>query len=316
MVLEFNNICKKFGDFEVLKNISFKVESGKACAYLGRNGAGKTTSIRALMNVFRPDSGEFLIDKQPFDVKKHKIGYLPEERGMYNKIPILDQLIYFAELRGISKAEAKKNAMYYLEKVGLTEYSKKELGTLSKGNQQKIQLIQTVIHQPEILILDEPFSGLDPVNSKILQEIVMEYINAGAIVFLSSHQMSLIEEICEDIIFIKKGEIVGSDSLQNFKSAGKQNKIRLKINNADNTVIKNIFTLSDLNIKEISDDSISSIIEFNDKATFKYNKINLLEEIIRQGLNIKMFSDYEPRLSDIYIKYLGNEAEEIKTKGL
>ena len=144
----------------------------------------------------------------------------------------------------------------------------------------------------------------------------MEYINAGAIVFLSSHQMSLIEEICEDITFIKKGEIVGSDSLENFKSAGKQNKIRLKINNADNTVIENIFTLSDLNIKEISEDNISSIIEFSENSSFNYDKINLLQEIIKQNLNIKIFSDYEPRLSDIYIKYLGNEAEEIKTKGL
>lgn len=305
MVLEFKNICKKFGDFEVLKNISFKVESGKACAYLGRNGAGKTTSIRALMNVFKPDSGEFLIDGKPFDIKKYKIGYLPEERGMYNKAPILEQLIYFANLRGLSRAEAKENAMHYLKKVELTDYAKKELGTLSKGNQQKIQLIQTVIHKPEILILDEPFSGLDPVNSKILQDIVKEYINNGALVFLSSHQMSLIEEMCEHITFIKKGEIVASDSLEGFKASGKQNKIRLQVSNADSNILRNIF--SSKNVISIADDNLSSVIELADEGNFDKNKLTVLSELIKHNLNIKLFADYEPTLSDIYIKYLGNE---------
>lgn len=302
MILEFKNICKSFGNHQVLKNISFKVESGKAMAYLGRNGAGKTTSIRALMDVFKPDSGEFLIDGKAFHPKNYRIGYLPEERGLYNKIPILDQLIYFAKLRGLDTSQAKKNAMHYLEMVELESFAKKELGTLSKGNQQKIQLIQTVIHKPEILILDEPFSGLDPVNSKILQNIVLEYIQTGALVFFSSHQMSLIEEICEHITFIKDGEIIISRSLKDLKSEGKSQKLRLKIEGMNPNDLNKLLSTGN-NIEEISTDRISDIIKYKEG----FDKNLFLSYLLDKNLNIQFFSEYEPGLQDIYIKYLGNE---------
>lgn len=302
MILEFKNICKNFGNHQVLKDISFKVESSKAMAYLGRNGAGKTTSIRALMDVFKPDSGEFLIDKKTFHPKNHKIGYLPEERGMYNKIPILDQLIYFAKLRGMDTLQAKKNALRYLETVELEAFAEKELGTLSKGNQQKIQLIQTVIHKPEILILDEPFSGLDPVNSKILQNIVLEYINTEALVFFSSHQMSLIEEICEYITFIKNGEIIVSRSLADLKAEGKSQKLRLKVEGMNTDDLGKLFSERN-DIEEISKDKISHIIKYREH----FDKNNFLSYLLDKSLNIQLFSEYEPSLQDIYIKYLGNE---------
>ena len=219
MLLELKNINKSFGEKEVLRNISFSAESGKAFGLLGRNGAGKTTTIRILMNVFAADSGEILIDGKPIDHKQISIGYLPEERGLYPKKIILDQLIYFAELRGMNRREATKSVDYWLERLGMSEYRNKRLDTLSKGNQQKIQLVTALAHDPHIVILDEPFSGLDPVNAMLLKDVVKEQIAKGKIVLFSSHQMSYIEEFCDSIAIINKGEIAISGELYDFGRA-------------------------------------------------------------------------------------------------
>ena len=165
MILEFRNIEKSFGEKKVLTDVSFRAESGHAFGLLGRNGAGKTTAIRILMNVFPAERGEVLIDSRPISYKNIGIGYLPEERGLYPKKPILDQLIYFAELKGMNAKSAVRSIDYWLERLGMTEYRTHRLDTLSKGNQQKIQLITALAHNPDIVILDEPFSGLDPVNA-------------------------------------------------------------------------------------------------------------------------------------------------------
>ncbi|MBQ4101036.1 MAG: ATP-binding cassette domain-containing protein, partial [Oscillospiraceae bacterium] len=188
MILELKNIEKSFGEKKVLTNISFKAESGKAFGLLGRNGSGKTTSIRILMDVFSSDAGEVLLDGKPIDYKNVQIGYLPEERGLYPKKVIIEQLTYFAELKGMQRSEAIKSVDYWLEKLGMTEYRNKRLDTLSKGNQQKIQLITAIAHNPDIVILDEPFSGLDPVNAMLLKDVVKEQIKTGKIVLFSSHQ--------------------------------------------------------------------------------------------------------------------------------
>ena len=190
MILELRNIDKSFGEKEVLKGVSFTAEGGKAFGLLGRNGAGKTTSIRILMNVFPANSGEVLIDREPIDYDKIGIGYLPEERGLYPKKLIIDQLVYFAELKGMSAKDAVKAVDYWLGRLGMSEYRNKRLDTLSKGNQQKIQLITALAHDPDIVILDEPFSGLDPVNAMLLKDVVKEQISKGKIVLFSSHQMS------------------------------------------------------------------------------------------------------------------------------
>ena len=168
MVLELKNISKSFGEKLVLKDVSFTAEGGKAFGLLGRNGAGKTTAIRILMNVFPSNGGEVLLDGKPVDYNKIGIGYLPEERGLYPKKPIIDQLIYFAELKGMGSKEAVRVVDHWLERLGMMEYRSKKLDTLSKGNQQKIQLITALAHDPDIVILDEPFSGLDPVNAILL----------------------------------------------------------------------------------------------------------------------------------------------------
>ena len=208
MILELRNIDKSFGEKQVLKGVSFTVEGGKAFGLLGRNGAGKTTTIRILMNVFPANSGEILLDGKPIDYNNIGIGYLPEERGLYSKKTILDQLVYFAELKGMTHKDAVQAVDFWLNRLGMSEYRNKRLDTLSKGNQQKIQLITALTHNPQIVILDEPFSGLDPVNAMLLQEVVKEQIAQGKIVLFSSHQMSYIEEFCDSIAIINAGKVV------------------------------------------------------------------------------------------------------------
>ena len=202
MKLEVKNIKKTFGETEVLHGISFSISSGKALGLLGRNGAGKTTTIRILMDVFKANEGEIMIDGKKFNPKDFQIGYLPEERGLYPKKKVIDQLMYLGNLRGISLKEAKANGKFWLNRLGIEEYENRLLETLSKGNQQKVQLAQTLVCNPEIVILDEPFSGLDPVNAQILKDVVTDLIEDGKLVIFSSHQMNYVEEFCEDIAII------------------------------------------------------------------------------------------------------------------
>ena len=263
--------------------------------FLGRNGAGKTTAIRALMNVFEPDSGQFLLDGKPFIRKNYKIGYLPEERGMYAKIPILDQLVYFGQLKHMSKFDAKKSAHQWLERFGLDEYAKSSLDTLSKGNQQKIQILQAVIDDPDILILDEPFSGLDPVNAQVLKELIREFISKNRIVIFSSHQMSHVEEFCDDVTFIQQGRIVLSDNLKETKKRLGKNKLRIKLSGF--TLDESQREISRLPGIKVDKDRQSLIVECLDGK----DPNEFLSEVIGHNLPIELFSFYEPSLEDIFI---------------
>ncbi|MBE6556817.1 MAG: ATP-binding cassette domain-containing protein [Ruminococcaceae bacterium] len=217
MVLELKNIEKSFGQKHVLCGVSFCAEGGRAFGLLGRNGAGKTTTIRVLMNVFPADGGEVLIDGRPIDHSRIGIGYLPEERGLYPKKPIIDQLVYFAQLKGMSRSDAVRSVDAWLHKLGMAEYRNKRLDTLSKGNQQKIQLITALAHDPDMVILDEPFSGLDPVNAMLLKNVVKEQIGKGKIVLFSSHQMGYIEEFCDSIAILSEGRVAIGGDLESIK---------------------------------------------------------------------------------------------------
>lgn len=217
MRLQTENLTKSFGEKQVLKGVSFAVESGRALGLLGRNGAGKTTTIRIIMQVFSPDSGKVLLDGTPLHTDRVKIGYLPEERGLYPKKPILEQLLYFGKLGGLSKKQAAARAERLLARLGMAEYRDNRLDTLSKGNQQKIQLVATLITDPDIVILDEPFSGLDPVNAKLLKDLVKEMIAEGKLVLFSSHQMNYIEEFCNDIVILHDGKAVLSGDIGEIK---------------------------------------------------------------------------------------------------
>lgn len=304
MKLEVKNLRKSFSENEVLHGISFSVESGKALGLLGKNGAGKTTTIRILMDVFKANSGEILLDGKKFKPRNYQIGYLPEERGLYPKKKVAEQIVYLAELRGLSSKNAKQNTKMWLEKLGVDEYSNKTLDSLSKGNQQKVQLAQTLVCNPEIVILDEPFSGLDPINAQILKDAVKELITQNKLVIFSSHQMSYVEEFCEEIAIINKGEIVLSGNLKNIKKEFGKDRLILSANDITIDELKNIIDtkFSDLVIvNEVKKNYL--IVELIDSKT----KNQLLQTLINENIDIEKFAIYEPDLADIFVKKVGEK---------
>lgn len=304
MELEVRNLHKSFDTKEVLHGISFSAKSGSALGLLGRNGAGKTTTIRILMDVFKATEGEILLDGKPFKPAEHQIGYLPEERGLYPKKKINDQIIYLAMLRGISKKDAKASMKKWLQRLGVEEYENKKLETLSKGNQQKIQLAQTLVCNPEIVILDEPFSGLDPVNSQILKDVIRELISENKIVIFSSHQMSYVEEFCEEIAIVKEGNIVLNGNLREIKKEFGKNRLILSANNHSLEELKEICEGSFhslVNVSEIKKEFI--VLELIGSAT----KNDLLNSILTSDIDIEKFGEYEPTLTDIFVLKAGDE---------
>ena len=293
MILQLKNIDKSFGDKEVLKGVSFVAEGGKAFGLLGRNGAGKTTSIRILMNVFPANSGEVLIDGKPIDYDKIGIGYLPEERGLYPKKLIIDQLVYFAELKGMSAKDAVKAVDYWLSRLGMTEYRNKRLDTLSKGNQQKIQLITALAHDPDIVILDEPFSGLDPVNAMLLKDVVKEQISKGKIVLFSSHQMSYIEEFCDSIAIINAGKVAISGDLHEIKRTYPRDKIVVSTQASE----KIMADLGDI-CTEREDGTLLIQLASPDE------KQSMMKRLV-ESYDIDEVKVFEPSLNDIFVEYAG-----------
>lgn len=304
MKLEIKDIYKSFSDTEILHGISFSVTSGKALGLLGRNGAGKTTTIRILMDLFSPNSGEILLDGEKFSPRDHQIGYLPEERGLYPKQKVLDQLLYLGQLRGLNSKTVKENALYWLNRLGVEEYKEKKLETLSKGNQQKVQLAQTFLCNPEIIILDEPFSGLDPVNSQILKDIIIELIHDKKLLIFSSHQMNYVEEFCEEIALIDKGEIVLTGNLKEIKNNYSMNRLIISVVNRSNEELENI-------LKEKGSHLVTVVDMKNDYLIVKLleDKLrnDLLKLIMELNLDIEKFATYEPRLSDIFVQKVGDE---------
>ena len=293
MILELKNIDKSFGEKEVLKGVSFVAEGGKAFGLLGRNGAGKTTSIRILMDVFPANSGEVLIDGKPIDYDKVGIGYLPEERGLYPKKLIIDQLVYFAELKGMSAKDAVKAVDYWLSRLGMTEYRNKRLDTLSKGNQQKIQLITALAHDPDIVILDEPFSGLDPVNAMLLKDVVKEQIAKGKIVLFSSHQMSYIEEFCDSIAIINAGKVAISGDLHEIKRTYPRDKIVVSTQASE----KIMADLGDI-CTEREDGTLLIQLASPDE------KQSMMKRLV-ESYDIDEVKVFEPSLNDIFVEYAG-----------
>ena len=293
MALELRNIDKSFGEKEVLRGVSFTAEGGKAFGLLGRNGAGKTTSIRIIMNVFPANGGEVLLDGKPIDYNKIGLGYLPEERGLYPKKPVIDQLAYFAELKGMSAKEAVRAVDYWLGRLGMTEYRNKRLDTLSKGNQQKIQLITALAHNPHIIILDEPFSGLDPVNAMLLKDVVKEQISQGKIVLFSSHQMAYIEEFCDSIAILSAGRVAISGDLIEIK----RNYVRDKL------------VVSTINPERIKSDLGTACAEREDgtlliQLASPAEKQSMMKRLV-ENYDIDEVKVFEPSLNDIFVEYAG-----------
>ena len=297
MILEFQNLHKSYTGNHVLRGLNFKVESGRPLAFLGRNGAGKTTMIRTLMGVIHKDEGEILLDGKPFRPDDYKIGYLPEERGMYQKSGILEQLVYFGELKGMTRKAALESGQYLLDRVGLADYAKQKLEVLSKGNQQKIQLAQTLLGNPDIIIMDEPFSGLDPINSKLLMDLILEQKSGDKLMLFSSHQMSYVEEICDDLAILNRGTVAVTGSIAELqrelsegmifivpKDAGLE-EFQAKLDAAGYTT-----RLDQRKERILVDLSESSQEEFLIQAS------NL-------GITIDSLGLFKPTLSDIFLHY-------------
>lgn len=294
MNLTLQNICKSFGEKQVLDGISFTAQSGRAFGLLGRNGAGKTTAIRILMNIFPPDSGSITIDGKPIDYDKSHFGYLPEERGLYPKKKVIEQLVYLARLKGMEKSDAVSSVDGWLCRLGMSEYRNRRLDTLSKGNGQKIQLITALAHDPEIIILDEPFSGLDPVNAMLLKDVVKEQINLGKTVLFSSHQMNYIEEFCDSIAILKDGKIAISGDLHAVKHNYPRN--RLTVRSAD---AEKIAKEQNLSCRLISPDEVSVTLTSPDD---KQEVMSLLAS----RFDIDEMKVFEPSLGDIFVEYTGD----------
>lgn len=305
MKLEVNNLQKSFGETEVLHGVSFSVESGSALGLLGRNGAGKTTTIRILMDVFKANGGTITMDGKPFSTKEYQIGYLPEERGLYPKKTVSEQLIYLAMLRGMGAGQAKAQTKKWLERMGVSEYENRKLETLSKGNQQKVQLAQTLLCDPDIVILDEPFSGLDPVNAQILKDVIKEQIGAGKLVIFSSHQMSYVEEFCDEIAILNHGDVVLSGNLREIKREfGRDRLVLSALGETPSELAEKLRdTFADLLVVEkVQKDRV--VIRKNEEV----NKPLILKRLLEQGIDLEFFGLYEPSLNDIFVERAGDEA--------
>lgn len=291
MQLQLNNIAKYFGDKPVLNGISLHVDAGRAFGLLGRNGAGKTTTIRILMNVFPPTSGNVTLDGNPIDYTKTKFGYLPEERGLYPKKTIVEQLTYFAMLKGMDKAAAVASVDKWLARLDMSAYRDKRLDTLSKGNQQKIQLITALTHDPDVVILDEPFSGLDPVNAMLLKDVVRETIDKGKIVLFSSHQMNYIEEFCDDIAILADGKIALQGDLNQIKRSYPRNKLVVRTQQTEQLLQSESCT-------RIADDTVLVAADDVTETMRRLTQTYALDEI----------RVFEPSLNDIFVQYTDTEA--------
>ena len=298
MKLQLQNVVKRFGDKEVLSGINLEVEGGRSLGLLGRNGAGKTTTIRITMDVFPADEGQVLLDGKPFRRGDYRIGYLPEERGLYPKRLIFDQLVYLGTLRGLTASHAKSEAKHWLNRMELSSYAQKKVDTLSKGNQQKIQLAVAMLGDPQIVILDEPFSGLDPVNAMLLKDIVRECIQAGKIVLFSSHQMNYVEEFCQHIAILNQGHIVLDTDIAAHKRTYDRRHIIMDVPGEGAKHALDFAQGQGLEA-EIS----QGAVHVHMKAV--EDTLPLLMAMSGAGILVEGYRVFEPSLNDIFVEYTG-----------
>lgn len=304
MTLCVEHIHKSFGAKHVLNDISFQADSGHALGLLGRNGAGKTTTIRILTDIFRADSGRVTLDGAPMDHTKVKIGYLPEERGLYPKIKVGEQMTYIGRLRGMDAKSAAKQARVLLEELEASAYWNQKLDSLSKGNQQKVQLAIAVLHNPDVVILDEPFSGLDPVNAKMLKELINQQVRLGKIVLFSSHQMPYVEEFCQHICILNHGEIVLDGQIKEIKKAYPRNRVAVTPEMPYATFMEAVSRDETWRrIVETADHHDGQVeITLRDAA----DKQRLFALLAERGTGIDAFNVIEPTLEDIFVEKAGD----------
>lgn len=292
VTLRVRDVSKRFGDFSAVEELSFDVRAGRVFGFLGPNGAGKTTTIRMIVGITVPDEGSIDLFGQKFTpALQDRIGYLPEERGLYKKMKIVDQLRYFAALKGVSGSDADKRIDFWLDRMNLTDWKKKKTTDLSKGMQQKVQFISTVLHDPDLLILDEPFSGLDPLNVGFLMDVISEFKTKEKTIIFSTHLMETAEKLCNDILLINKARKVISGSLREVKESYGTNLIALRVEGgeqvlADHTLVTKIDEHADELILHLADEADPQV---------------LLRRLIETGARVSKFERVEASLNDIFI---------------
>lgn len=296
VTLKVENIFKKFDDFVAVDNLSFDVRAGRVFGFLGPNGAGKTTTIRMIVGITIPDQGRVrLFGERISPALQDRIGYLPEERGLYKKMKVADQLRYFAALKGMSARDADRGIDAWLERMNLSEWKTRKTSDLSKGMSQKIQFVSAVLHDPDLLILDEPFSGLDPVNVEFLIEVVAELKSKQKTIIFSTHLMETAERLCDDIILINKSRRVLGGTLREVKEGFGRNRIALRAVGGDEVLANRAI------VEAVRTHADEREIELAEGADLQ----DLLRRLIESGAKITKFEQIEPRLNDIFIEQVG-----------
>lgn len=291
-ILEVHHLKKYFATQKAVDDISFNLERGSIFGLLGPNGAGKTTLIRMITGIFYPDDGEIILNGKPFNANEDilNIGYMPEERGLYKKMKIGEQAVYLAMLKGLSRKEATSRAKEWFVKLDMQSWWNKKIEDLSKGMGQKLQFVITVLHEPDLIILDEPFSGLDPVNANLIKDVIFELSKKGSSIIFSTHRMEQVEEICDHIILVNNGRKILDDSIKNVKQQFKENLFRLEASSLDN--------LSSGSFEVIGQQEQSLIIRINEG--FQPNDV--LNHFIGNGKQVLGFHEILPTLNEIFIK--------------
>ena len=298
--LRVENVTKRFGDFTAVENLSFEVGRGRVFGFLGPNGAGKTTTIRMIVGITAPDDGTIdLFGERMSAELQNRIGYLPEERGLYKKMKIVDQLRYFAALKGLPTRDADRRIDRWLERMNLAEWKNKKTTDLSKGMQQKIQFISTVLHDPDLLILDEPFSGLDPINVEFMIDVMAEFKAQNKTIIFSTHLMETAERLCNDILLNNKSKKIVAGSLREVKEAHGKNLISLRATGGEAVIYDESL------VARVTEHADERQIELAENADAQV----LLKRLVEAGAKVTKFEAVEPSLNDIFIDQIGGASD-------
>ena len=291
-ILELKNLQKQYATQKAVDDVSFSIEQGSIFGLLGPNGAGKTTLLRMITGIFYPDSGDLLFDGKPFDPQNDfvHIGYMPEERGLYKKMKIGEQAMYLAQLKGLSKSEALEKIKFWFKKFEMESWWNKKVEDLSKGMSQKLQFVTTVLHEPKLIILDEPFSGLDPLNANLIKDEIYGLAQRGSTIIFSTHRMEQVEEICDHIILMNLGKKILDGTVTDVKQQFKENKFNVQFKGQPTELASPIFTIEHQEKQQL-------IVKINEG----YNSNHVLNFLLQQDVLIERFNEILPSLNDIFI---------------
>src|SRR5580700_2635183 len=302
-VVELHGIRKTYDHFVAVERLSLSIRQGGVYGLLGPNGAGKTSTIRMMIGITMPDEGEVRLFGEPFHRRQlDRIGYLPEERGLYKKMKVLDHLVFLGRLHNLSEPEARKRSLAWCERLQMTDWTQKKVEELSKGMQQKIQFAATLLHEPDLIIMDEPFSGLDPANAVMLKDVLIELKKAGKTILFSTHRMDQVEKICDAIALISRGHLVLSGSMREVKSRYPRNRVQVSFEGDDSF---------------LQHPSVETAKNYGGQADIKLNGLNgaspdaqpLLAAAIQRGTRISRFEVMEPTLEEIFIETVGENVD-------